>query len=1009
MSAENPLTAETPVRPVSEWSRRAEFAVRWLSLLIFGGSALLALLMLLQVMPRDLIVPAIAQGDAGDGLWMLPWGFVLLQALWAFHLAQSQGAEVRRLRRGVGDLSHRHEVEVAEMQRLEAVLMKGKKEWELTFDAITDLIFVVDAEGVIQRCNRSVIDHLQSTYLDVVGTPLRTLLNHCGGDAESPNMCAGEVEIPCLGGVFDVFLRQMPLDGAGSRSIYVMRDITDRKRAEMAVEYQRQFFEALVLNSPAAIVVSDALGCVTSLNPAFERLFQYRAAEVLGTVLNGRITTPDTKQEADSLTQRVLENETVHTVSHRRRKDGTLVDVEIFSAPVYVAGTRAGTLTIYHDISDHVRAKQEAEEASRSKSEFLANMSHEIRTPMNGIIGMLELALDTSLTAEQSDYLSVSLQSAEALLTLLNDILDFSKIEARCLNLEHISFDLRTLVEDVAYSMAGRAQAKGLEILCHVDPQIHTRLKGDPGRLRQVAANLVGNAIKFTDNGEIAVIAETLHRTETTETIRFSVRDTGIGIPIDRQNQIFERFRQADGSTTRKYGGSGLGLAISKHLVDAMGGEIGVLSHPGKGSNFWFIVELQRDRTWVDEDPESSGTKASVKGLRVLCVDDNATNRMILSKMVAGFGCRVATAEDGPAALDRLHDGFNRGDAFEAVLLDMQMPGMDGERVLELIKGDPTIGAVRIIILTSIGQRGDVARLQSKGCAGYLLKPVKLKTLQEALHTVMRPAVTGRAREIVTRHSVSERSRQGVKLLLAEDNPVNQKLALMLLKKAGFNVDVVENGARAVERVAAERYDAVLMDVQMPEMDGFEATRTIRSREAPGARLPIIAMTANAMKGDRERCLEQGMDDYISKPLNLDTLLSTIDRWVERSTDSPGEHAAEQPVSEAPIEVAEAMPRFLNDGRFFREILQGFLTELPQRITAMQEAAEEQDGQQLYRQARILKSMCSNFSAGPLLRLAVELQEAGVGQSFDSVTDLLDAVRAEAERLRPYLSEALDS
>lgn len=606
------------------------------------------------------------------------------------------------------------------------------------------------------------------------------------------------------------------------------------------------------------------------------------------------VATDATREEAARYSQEVMTGD-IHGIVKRRRKDGTLVDVELFGVPIIVAGERLGGLVLYHDITELMQSRREAEESNRAKSEFLANMSHEIRTPMNGVIGMLELALDTKLTSEQTDYLQMSLHSAEALLSLLNDILDFSKIEAGRLEFEAINFSLRNAVEDVAYTLAKRAQDKGLEMACLVDPDLAASLRGEPGRLRQILVNLVGNAIKFTHQGEIVIRAEPREETNRHVTVHFSVQDTGIGIPYERQSAVFERFTQADGTTTRTYGGTGLGLTISKQLVEVMGGKIGLESKPGIGTTFWFDIQFEK------LTPEKRGvTGPLISGpvnltyARILVVDDNQTNRMVLVKNVESLGSRVDAVSSGAKAIESLRNAHRAGDPYHIVLLDMQMPGMDGEQTARAIKSAPSIKDVKILILTSMGQRGDAIRLEELGCSGYLLKPVKQQMLFDAVLAVLvRNAV--QPASLITRHILAEKRRTGIRLLLAEDNPVNQKLAVILLQKAGYLVDAVETGMQVLEKVQTHSYGAVLMDVQMPEMDGFETTRRIRAWETQtGRHIPIIAMTAHAMTGDRERCIEAGMDDYVAKPLEPRVLFNAIERWAQ-NIDSEKGHVVETP------------------------------------------------------------------------------------------------------------------
>jgi two-component system, sensor histidine kinase and response regulator len=909
------------------------------------------------------------------------------------------------------------------LHQVETTISRGKKEWEATFDAVEDLIFITDSSGNIVRCNKTVVQKLDSSFKLLIGSPLLEALR--AKDQSAPlELHVGEVGIPRLGGFFEVLIEPMALEEL-RRTIYVLHDISKRKGIEDDVARQKKFFESLVVNNPAATIILDEKEKITSCNPAFENLFGYTQNEIIGANLDTLIATEATLQEAAQYTQKALTGGTVHGIGKRRRKDGILVDVEIFGVPVVVGEQKIGALAIYHNITELLHAQQEAEEANRAKSEFLANMSHEIRTPMNGVIGMLELALDSSLTDEQREYLNISLQSAEALLALINDILDFSKIEAKRMELEKINFNLRTTVEDAASSLAQRAQDKDLELACLIHPDLISELKGDPARLRQIMINLIGNAIKFTHQGEVVIRAEPVGETDTHVTVYFSIQDTGIGIPPDRQQSVFERFTQADGSTTRKYGGSGLGLTICKQLVEAMGGEIGVQSTAGVGSTFWFQISFEK------QPAERRGTApliikpVNLSGMRILGVDDNATNRTILTKTVEGFSCRVDTVASGSKAIEVLRNALRNGDPYQVVLLDMQMPGMDGEQTARAIKGDPVLRDIRIIVLTSIGQRGDAAHMEALGCSGYLLKPVRQHMLYEALL-----AVLGRKEEaepaIITRHLLAEQKQHSnQRILLAEDNSINQKLAVIVLNKAGFSVDAVENGLQVIEKAKEGKYNAILMDVQMPEMDGFEATRRIREWEAGRQHIPIIAMTAHAMKGDRERCLEAGMDDYVSKPLEIRILLGVLDRWLQLSEPEEAQPVQTKgpapatppfvtapiepptlPADELPMDIERALERFGGDRPFLIEMSRDYTAGFPERIKDIKTALEAHNANDLSRLAHNLKGVSANFSAGPVTKLSDELETLGRQDDLASAPELLARLEIEVSLLVKYLKEA---
>ncbi len=820
----------------------------------------------------------------------------------------------------------------------------------------------------------------------------------------------------------------------------INRDITLQKQNEAETNRQKQYFESLVSNSPVAIVVLDNDEKIVTSNPAFEQLYGYKNTEIIGEKLDGLITTKETRAEAADITQQVLSS-SIHAISKRRRKDGSLVDVEIFGVPVVVNGERLGVLALYHDISEIVRAQQEAEQANRSKSEFLANMSHEIRTPMNGVIGMLELTLDTALTSEQQDYLQTSLKSAEALLSLLNDILDFSKIEAGKLELEFINFNLRNLVEDVGYTLAKRAQDKGLELVCLVHPDIAHVLHGDAGRLRQILTNLVGNAIKFTHQGEIVIRAEAIDETSTHAKIHFSVQDTGIGIPKERLAAIFDRFTQADGSTTRKYGGTGLGLTISKQLVEAMNGTMGVKSESGLGSDFWFDINFEVISSEPLIEINALLSTTDLRTVRILGVDDNQTNRIVLTKMVEGFGCRVDVAPSGARGLEMLHIAARDGNPYQIVLLDMQMPGMDGEQTARAIKSDPLVKDVKIVILTSMGKRGDASRLKALGCSGYLLKPVKQQMLYEALLAILNSNENEKS-GLVTRHVISEKLAVGKRILLAEDNSINQKLAVAILQKAGYAVDVVDDGQQAFEKTISGGYNAILMDVQMPELDGFESTRKIRDWESlQGLHIPIIAMTAHAMKGDRERCLDAGMDDYVTKPIESRVLYSVLSRWLESTPEQSDDHSQvivfdeqkfsqdaddglfgeeeEEPASfrtdkpdsppltftppKIPVDLDAALVRFDGDRKFMFEMCKDFRDHLPGRIEEIHSAYKDMDINRLARHVHTLKGISLNFDAVFLAELAAHLEQDCKREDISNAQILIEQIELETNRVREYL------
>jgi PAS domain S-box-containing protein len=551
------------------------------------------------------------------------------------------------------------------------------------------------------------------------------------------------------------------------------------------------------------------------------------------------------------------------------------------------SGAIVGTFGISRDVTVLKRAEAEIAQArdaalasARFKAEFLANMSHEIRTPLNAIVGMSNLMLDTDLDPEQRDFATTIQSSADLLLEIVNNILDFSKMEAGKLTIEELEFDLSQILEETADLVAEPAQSKGLELITWMPADAPRLLRGDSGRIRQVLANLLSNAVKFTAAGEVVLNAEAIHRTAETVTYRISVRDTGIGIPFEAQGRLFSAFVQADGSTTRRFGGTGLGLAISRQLLDLMGGEIGFESAPGIGSTFWFTLTLGRQ-------PESAQTVArpaapvSLDGLHVLIVDDNATNRQILVRHANAWRMESGVAVSGPDALDELRAAAAQGRPYQLVLLDVQMPDMDGVAVARAIKDDPALQDTRIVILTSLAHHPEESNYRRIGISAYLTKPVKQSRLFDCIASVMSQEADAAAAGRVPNVRRVEAGAHALRVLMAEDNNVNQKVALRQLAKLGYSADAVANGKEALDAIARLDYDVILMDCQMPEMDGYEATRRIREIEMSGAarhRHYIVALTANALAGDREKCLAAGMDDYLSKPIRIDDLAKALRR-----------------------------------------------------------------------------------------------------------------------------------
>ncbi len=786
-----------------------------------------------------------------------------------------------------------------------------------------------------------------------------------------------------------------------------MQDITERKQTEEALIQSEQRLRDLFENASDLIYTADSNGNFTSLNLSGERMTGYTREEAVHLSFS-QVVSPETLKLVQEMTARNLKHPdtTVYEVEFFK-KGGEPLLVEVSSRAIYKNGKPVGIQGIGRDITQRKQLEAElhrtrdiALESTNLKSAFLANMSHEIRTPMNGVIGMTGLLLETDLSSPQREYTENIQSSADALLTIINDILDFSKVEAGLLRFEKIDFDLHASVEAAVELLAEQAQAKGLELASIVYQDVPTALQGDPGRLRQVLTNLIGNAIKFTGQGEVVVSVTKTSETVEQVILRFEIRDTGIGLSTEAQQGLFQAFMQADSSTTRKYGGTGLGLAISKQLVELMGGQIGIRSTPEMGSTFWFTAEFEKQLT-----PSAKEPARSLSGARVLVVDDNSTNRNILRRQTGSWGMSATEADSGARTLELLRAAVAQGAPYDIAILDLTMPELGGFRLADAIKADPAIAAVALVLLHPFGNGWHNEKARRTDIAAYLQKPVRQSQLYNCLMEVMEQhaiAKTVLATGFVTRrfsHEAEVRQKDhtvsNFSVIIAEDNLMNQKVALGQLYNLGYRAEAVGNGLELLEAMETAEFDLILMDCQMPELDGFAATAEIRRREGAARHTPIIAMTANAMDGDDKKCLAAGMDDYLSKPVKTDDLRQKLERWIkpaETASSKKGRKGMNgvngEGLREAIVSAGNTRGGLIDHAQlaslralqqpgeadFVTELIDLFVNDIVSQRQVLQQAVKGNDATEIRRLAHFLKGISANIGARQMTALYERLE-----------------------------------
>lgn len=808
--------------------------------------------------------------------------------------------------------------------------------------------------------------------------------------------------------------------------IFFADDITERKQAEEALRDSENRFQAFMNNSSVVAFIKDAEGRFVYVNKMFERLFHLSEAEVLGKT-DFELWSPEVAQTMRENDINVLQtNQPAEILETVPTPDGTSEHWTSYKFPIRDNKGQAFVGGIAIDVTE--RKKLEAElkraldaalDSARLKSEFLANMSHEIRTPMNGVVGMTDLLLDTPLNAEQAEYAEIIKKSGDALLTVINDILDFSKIEAGKLNFEIIDFDLDETIENTVALFAESTQKKRIELASLVEANVPVELRGDPGRLRQIMTNLIGNAVKFTKSGEVVIRVKNESETVDHAWLRFSVADTGIGMSDETKKYLFQAFTQADGSTTRQYGGTGLGLTITKQLIEMMDGAIEVESALGKGSIFSFTACFEKQSVAaIKKFPPLT----DLTGLRVLIVDDSRTNRLILKHYVTTWGMIAVEAADGLNALEELREAARTNQKFDLAILDLMLPIMDGFDLARRIKEDAEISDVRLILMPSFGARGHSAEAKQAGIAGYLVKPLRQTDLfncvaavmgeKQSQTNVLETTTVVQPSQLVTKHLLKEKGAANTKpILVVEDNPVNQKVIRLQLERMGFAVDAAYNGREALEALAKNGYSLVLMDCQMPEMDGYQATNEFRLRENGVSRTPVIAVTANAMQGEREKCLAAGMDDYISKPIQREALEQMLERWLESENKATNNNLADHLKADFQVEELINFDSLRevtdDDAAMMSQIVNLYLQQTEKQLNDLGNAVTSKNAGEIYQIAHKCLGSSATCGISAMVAPLAALEKMGREEELTNAKDALLDLQQTYRRLEPVLQNFL--